>query len=96
MVRLRKFGTREVEFLDFKIDVEEKSLLEKLLSNNYISIPNKATVIFKTEETIINKKTTEYWKLNIAFIYSGVLIDKEKKTLTLEDFTVTDYQKTNF
>lgn len=96
MLRLGKFGIREVEFLDFKIDVKEKSLLEKLLSNNYISIPNKATVIFKTEETIINKKNTEYWNLNIAFIYSGVLIDKEKKTLTLEEFTVTDYQKTNF
>ena len=65
MVRLGKFGTREVEFLDFKIEVEEKSLFEKLLSNTYISLPNNAVVIFKTEENIINKKTTKYWRLNI-------------------------------
>ncbi len=96
MLRLGNSGTRYVEFLDFKIEIEEKNFLERLASNIYSSLPSKATIIFKTDENTNNKKKIEYWKLDMSFNYSGVVIDKEKNTLTLEEFTVIDYQKKNF
>jgi type IV secretory pathway component VirB8 len=95
LIRLGKNGARYTEILDVKINIKKKSFLEKLASTNYLTLPSNAIVIFKTEEHTGNEKKIEFWRAVISFNYSGVIIDKEKNTLSLEEFTVTDYQKSN-
>ena len=94
LIRLGRSGFARVRFQDINLDIKKPSFWDQVRGGKQLmQMPKAASVTYQVQERSAQKTRIENWKVIMNFNYAGVIIDKENNSLTLTDFTVTDYKK---
>ena len=67
----------------------------KHLGDVFYFMPDQAEAIIKVEEkSLLKDPVVERYKVNIDFVFSGVIFDQQNNKLTIPQFEVKNYYKT--
>ena len=97
LYRIGNSGSRLVTISNITLVGVDESFWNQVkhLGDVFYFMPDQAVAIIKVEEKSLLKDTVvEKYKVNIDFVFSGVIFDQENNKLTIPQFEVKNYYTT--
>jgi type IV secretory pathway component VirB8 len=94
---LGKNGERTVKLVSFIFHEKPKTKKEENLFATILEsdLPEKATLTIEvSDKKLTTDLTKQLWQVDIAFAFSGIIVNKITNNVTLSKFMVTDYRIT--